>query len=153
MGGCAKYTKQLLDCQTNLACSVRREHDVDRQREQRPESFDDLVAGDGPAQPLVQREARSEVDERVANDDHADTVDPQDEVVVLAARVRLDPAGQPVAVRVPVGVTEAAPKPMRVRAAVTRLLEGDAVPVDQVLRGVERRRPNTRTFAQGMREC
>jgi hypothetical protein len=44
---------------------MRREHELDRPLEQRPDSVDDLLPGDAPAQPLVQREARSEVGERV----------------------------------------------------------------------------------------
>jgi hypothetical protein len=33
---------------TVCRCFVRREHDLDRQREQRPQSFDDLLAGHAP---------------------------------------------------------------------------------------------------------
>jgi len=59
---------------------------------------------------------------------------------VLATRVRLDPEREPVAVRVPVGGTTAAAKPPQVRTAFTRLLSGNAVFVDQVLRSVGRGR-------------
>lgn len=106
---------------------MRREHELDRQLEQRPQLLEDLLAGDAPAQPLVQREARSKVGERVARDDRADTLDPQDEVIVLAACVRLDPEWEPVVGRVPVGVSAAAAKPLQVWAAVTGLLGGDGV--------------------------
>ena len=41
---------------TVCRCSVRREHEPDRQLEQRPESVDDLLAGNAPAQPLIQRD-------------------------------------------------------------------------------------------------
>jgi hypothetical protein len=58
--------------------------------------------GDAAAQPLVQRETCSEVGERVARDDRADTLLPQHEVVVLSARVRLDAGRKPVAGRIPV---------------------------------------------------
>jgi len=54
-------------------------------------------------------------------------------------------ASIPVASRPPAeyqGVTAAAPKPLQARAAVTGLLGGDGVLVDQVLRGVRRRREN-----------
>ena len=40
---------------------------------------------------------------------------------------------------IPVNLLAAAPKPLQVRAAVTGLLDGDAVLVDEVLRGVGRR--------------
>ena len=45
--------KRALEPSTVCRRSVRRKHDLDRQREQRPQSLDDLLAGD---QPLVQRE-------------------------------------------------------------------------------------------------
>jgi hypothetical protein len=72
----------------------------------------------------------------------ARTLDPQDEVVVLAACVRLDSDHEPVTGHVPVGLAGAAAKPLQVRAAVTGLLGGDGVLVDQVLRGVRRRGEN-----------
>jgi hypothetical protein len=37
-----------LEPSTVCRCSVRREYDLDRQREQRPQSFDDLLAGHAP---------------------------------------------------------------------------------------------------------
>jgi hypothetical protein len=40
--------KRALERSTVCRCSVRREHDLDRQREQRPQSLDDLLAGDAP---------------------------------------------------------------------------------------------------------
>jgi uncharacterized protein YndB with AHSA1/START domain len=103
----------------SIGPSVRREHELDRQLEQRPESFEDLLPGDAPAQPLVQREARSEVGERVARDDRADTLDPQDEALVLEARVRLDPDRKPVAGRVPVCISAAGA--MQIRGSTMKL--------------------------------
>jgi hypothetical protein len=68
--------KRALEPSTVCRCSVRRKHDLDRQREQRPQSLDDLLAGD---QPLVQREARSGTTGRVARDERADTAATDDQ--------------------------------------------------------------------------
>ena len=78
---------------------MRGADDLDRQIEQRPQSLDDLLTGDAAAQPLVQREACSEVGERVARDGRADALRPQHEVIVLPPGVRLDPGGKHVAGR------------------------------------------------------
>jgi len=40
--------KRALEPSTVCRCSVRQEHDLDRQREQPPQSFDDLLAGHTP---------------------------------------------------------------------------------------------------------
>ena len=93
-----------------------------------------------PRSQLVQRKARSEVGEGVARNDRVDTLDPQDEVVVLAACVCLDPDPKPVTGRVPVHLTAAVVKPLEVRAAITGLLGRDGVLVHQVLHRVRRRR-------------
>ena len=59
----------MLESSAVCRCSVRREHDLDRQREQRPQSFDDLLARHTGTEPAVDPEPVAEVDERVAADD------------------------------------------------------------------------------------
>jgi len=70
--------------------AVRGQYELDRQVEQRAEALDEIVARHvlAIADPDVQSVA--EVGERVAGDDRVDRRQPEDEVVVLAARVRGD---------------------------------------------------------------
>src|SRR4029077_20940387 len=59
-------------------CSMRGQHDFDRQPEQRPQLFGHLLAGNTMVQHLWRDlEAASEVDERVAGDDRAHTLAPE----------------------------------------------------------------------------
>jgi hypothetical protein len=84
---------------------VRGEHELDRQLEQWPQSFGDLLAGNAVLQHLRwDLEAATEVDQRIAGDDRAPTLDPKYEVVVRPAGKRLDPDRKPVARRVQVGL-------------------------------------------------
>jgi hypothetical protein len=81
--------------------AVGREHHFDRQREQGPQSLEDLLASDAAAQPLVERESRPDVRQRIPCDDCTGPVDPQNEVIALAAGVCLSPDRQPIARPVP----------------------------------------------------
>jgi hypothetical protein len=64
------------------------QHELDRQVEQRTEALDDILARHvlAIADPDVQSVA--EVGERIAGDDRTGRREPEDEVVVLAARSR-----------------------------------------------------------------
>jgi hypothetical protein len=79
-------------------CSVRREHELDRQREQRPQIFGDLLAGSAVLQHLRwDLEAATEVDQPIACHDRTAALDPEHEVVVRPSGKRLDPDRKPVA--------------------------------------------------------
>src|SRR5207237_10527228 len=68
---------------------------------QRPQPFGDLLARHALPQPLNRDlEPATEVDERVAGDDRAPTLDPEHEVVVLPSGKRVDPERKPIARRV-----------------------------------------------------
>jgi len=72
--------------------AVRGEHVLDRKTEQRPETGDDLLARQyEPARFDVKPLA--EIGKRVARDDRAMALDPEDHVVPLLSRVRLDAGG------------------------------------------------------------
>ena len=134
--------KRALEGGSVCRCPMCGEHQLNWQGEQWPQSLEDLLADDACAQPLVQLQAPSEVDKRIAGNDRAATLDPQDEVVVLTAPASVDPTREPVAGPIPMDGIAAAPKPLQVRTAVTRLLGSDAVLINQILRGVRWRREN-----------
>jgi hypothetical protein len=68
--------------------AVRGQHDLDRQVEQRTEPSDDILARHVLATAELDVQSLAEVGERVASDDRVDRRQPEDEIVVLAARER-----------------------------------------------------------------
>ena len=70
--------------------AVRGQHELDRQVEQRTEPSDDIVARHVLATAELDVQSFAEVGERVAGDKRADRREPENEIVVLAARVRVD---------------------------------------------------------------
>src|SRR5580765_7146504 len=81
--------------------AVRGQHELDRQVEQRTEPSHDIVARHVLATAELDVQSFAEVGERVAGDDRVDPRQPENEVVVLAARVRGDterPRSRPVEV-------------------------------------------------------
>jgi hypothetical protein len=123
---------------------VRREYELDRQREQRPQPFGDLLPGSAVLQYLWwDLGAATEVDQRIAGDDGTTTLDLEHEVVVRPPRKRLDPDRKQVARRVQVGLAAVPgqePGDVRAVPALRDLLGTDAVLVDEVVCGVGRRR-------------
>src|SRR5919204_1673822 len=119
-------------------CSVRREHELDRQRKQRPQSFGDLLAGYAVLQHLSwDLEAATEVDQRIAGDDGTLTLDPEHEVVVRPPGKRLDPDRKPVARRVQSGLAAVPgqqPRDLGAMPAVRDLLATDPVLAHEVVR-------------------
>jgi len=106
---------------------VRREHNLDRQREERPQPLGNLLARHSPSQPLAgDLEATTEIGEGVAGDHGVATLDPEHEVVVLPPRKRIDSEREPVARQVEVGLATApSEEPGEVRTAVASLLGSD----------------------------
>jgi len=85
-----------LERSTVCRCSVRRKHDLDRQREQRPQSCDDLLARNALRQRLLpDLEAATEVLERIAGDDRTPALDPEHKVVALPPGEGLNADRQP----------------------------------------------------------
>ena len=83
---------------------------LDRPLEQRAQALDDLLARHARAEPSgIDLHPVAPVDERVAGDDRAMALDPEDAVVVLLPGEDLDPGGQPIACRVPVHVVGVGP--------------------------------------------
>jgi hypothetical protein len=77
---------------------VRREHDLDGQLEQRAETLDYVLSGDGLDGPLgMHLEPVTRVDEGVADDDGTRALHVEDEVVRLEAFERADAVRQRVA--------------------------------------------------------
>src|SRR4029079_2596611 len=70
--------------------AVRGQHELDWQFEQRPETSNDIVAGHVRATAELDVEPFAEVGERVAGHDRVDRRQPENEIVVLTARVRGD---------------------------------------------------------------
>src|SRR5580704_1839209 len=70
--------------------AVRGQHKLDRQVEQQTEPSDDIVARYVLATAELDVQSVAEVGERVAGDDRVHRRQPEDEIVVLAARVRVD---------------------------------------------------------------
>src|SRR5947207_15818836 len=70
--------------------AVRGQHELHRKLEQRAQPSGDVVVGHVLATAELNAEPIAEVGERVAGDDRSDGREPEDEVVVLAARVRVD---------------------------------------------------------------
>src|SRR2546423_564327 len=98
------FGERAFECSTVCRRSMCGEHELDRQLEERPETIGDLLARTALALPLVwvEREAVTEVGERVARDDRVPTLDPEHQVVVRPAGERLDPDGKPVSRQVQV---------------------------------------------------
>jgi hypothetical protein len=119
-----------LERSTVRRLSMRREDDLDRQREEGQQSFDDLLAGHASPQPLVDLQPPAEVDQRVAWDHRSDALDPEYEVVVLPPVVGVDADRKPVARRIQVSLA-AAPgeQPGDVGAAPNSLLGSNAMPM------------------------
>src|SRR5436189_3327253 len=114
--------------------SVRREDELDREVEERPQPRDDLRMRNVAFQPLVQPEAAAEVHQRVPEDEGPPGLDPELEAVVLPPDERLDADRKPVARGEPGDLGIAAAQPCEIRAAITGLLGGDTDLVDEVLR-------------------
>ena len=77
---------------------VRREHELDRQLEQWAQRLEDLLGRHALVRPVGRElEAPAAFDERVAGDERLAALDPEQEVVRLHPRERLDPDRQPVA--------------------------------------------------------
>ena len=110
--------------------AVRREHVLDRQVEQRAQALGDLLARHGLAQPLVlDPQALPEVGQRVAGDHRALGLDPQHDVVLLAALEHVDLEWQILTRQVEasgIGL----PEPEQVGTAVSGLLGGTAGQID-----------------------
>src|SRR5919201_3538039 len=81
---------------------VGREHDLDREFEQRAQALEDLLARLALGDPAVEeRQARAVIDERVPDNDRSAALDPEHVVERrLAPGARLDADRQPMAGRV-----------------------------------------------------
>src|SRR5262249_34174434 len=120
--------------------SVCGQHELDRQAAQRAEAPDDVVARHVLAAAELDVQSFAEVGERIAGDDRVDRREPEDEIVVLAARVCVD-AERPRAGTVKVSFAFAGAQPREVFALHAAHLVGvDAELLDPVLPGVCRRR-------------
>src|SRR5581483_7425432 len=131
--------------------SVRRQHELDRQLEQRAESFGDVLTRDVLATPELDFESGSvEVREGVAGDDRVDGREPEDEIVVLATRVRLE-AERPRAGTVKFSLTFACPQPREILTLHSAyLLRVHTELLDPVLPGVGRRRVHRKAESAGV---
>jgi hypothetical protein len=78
---------------------VSREHELDRQRNQRAQGFDHLLAWHAPQPLIMVLETPTEVDEGIPTDDGSAALDPEQEIVRLPSRKRIDPERESVATR------------------------------------------------------
>jgi hypothetical protein len=138
---------------------VGRQHELDREIEQGPETFDHLLVCDSLALPLVrvELEAPAEVGKRVADDDRTATFDPEHEIVVLPSGKRLDSERKPVTCQVEVRLA-AVPgqQPAEVWAPARGLFGSDAEFLHEVLLRVGRRRETgapSRSTGLASRSC
>jgi hypothetical protein len=108
-----------------------------------------LLARHPATQPLgLNRDAFTEIRERVSGDDRPPAFDPEHEIVVLSPGERLDSEGQPVVGRVPMRFGTPGSQPSQVGAPVPRLLGRDPVLLHQVLGTVGRRCVHRRVQAR-----
>src|SRR5215211_1878064 len=151
--------QRALERSTVCRCSVRREHDLDRQLEQRTQAFDGVLPRQVWTQPAgIDLEPATEVDKRVAGDDGAMALDPEHHVVRLLSGKRLDADVQSVACRVRVRVADALlEEPDDVGAAVAGLFGGEAVRLHEVIAvsgsGVYTGTPSRSTRRCASRSC
>ena len=85
--------KHALERRAIRRLAVCGQHQFDSQVEQRTEPLDDVVTRHVLAIPEPDVQSVTEVGERVAADDRIDRRQPEDEIIVLAARERGDPNG------------------------------------------------------------
>src|SRR5262245_26593274 len=122
--------------------AVRGQHELDRQIEQRTEPLDDVVARHVRPTAELDVEPVTEVGERVAGDDRVGRRQPEDEVVVLTAGVRMD-AERPRPGAVELSLAFAGAEPGEVFALHAAYAIGvDAELLDPVLPGVRGWRVN-----------
>src|SRR5438094_7463369 len=140
--------KRALERSTVCRCSMRGQDDLDRQPEQRPQVFDQLLARDTVLQHLSRDlEPATEVDQRVAGDDRTRTLDPEHKVAVRPSGERLEADRKPVTRSVQVGFPAALhqqPRDIRTVPALRDLLRSDAVLPHEVICGVGRGREHRR---------
>src|SRR5947208_10779834 len=132
--------KHALERRAICRLAVRGQHELDRQVEQRTEPSDDIVARHVLATAELDVQSIAEVGERVAGDDCVDRRQPEDEIVVLAARVRVD-AERPCSGTVEVSFAFARAQPGEVLTLHAAHAVGvDAELLDPILPGVCGRR-------------
>lgn len=123
-------------------CPVGGQDTLDRQLEQWSQTVGDLLSGDVSGERLWRDlQPAAEVRQRVADNDHAQTLNPEDDVVACPAREHLDAKRQPVSrcvqVHLALGAVIAS-QPGEIGAARASLLQRDAVLADEILGGVRR---------------
>jgi hypothetical protein len=133
---------------------MRRQHDLDRQPEQRPQVFDHLLARDTVRHPVLRDlETATEVAQCVAGDDRTDTLDPEHKVVVQPSRERLEADRKPVtrSVGLPAALCQQR-RDVGAEQAFRDLLRSDAV-LSQVVIAVSGGGVNTGAPKRSTRLC
>ena len=119
---------------------MRGQHELDRQVEERTQPLNDIVTRHVRATAELDVQPVAEVGERVAGDDRVDRRHPEDEIVVLAARVRLE-VERPRSWTVEVSFAVARAQPREILALhPAHAVRVDAELLDPVLPGVCGRR-------------